>query len=179
MVRDRIVVGLKDKALSEKIQLEADLTLEKPINQARKKELVRKQQCIIGQEGPSASNVDRVKSTRPRPKDKFKTAVKTINKVEDRNQTCRRCGGKSHKRNECPANDSICNSCKRKGHWKKCCKTKTVPEIQSNEYDKELFFGGIHIDQLDSVKQSPWKADIQVNDQCCGHTTEIMVNIKD
>ena len=40
MVRDRIVVGLKDKTLSEKLQLEADLTLEKATNQARQKELV-------------------------------------------------------------------------------------------------------------------------------------------
>ena len=61
MVRDRIVVGLKNKTLSEKLQLEADLTLEKAINQARQKELVRQQQGIIRQEGPSASNVDRVK----------------------------------------------------------------------------------------------------------------------
>ena len=40
-----------------------------------------------------------------------------------------------------------------------------MPEIQSNQDDKEFFFGEIHIDQLDSVSQSPWKADIQVNDQ--------------
>ena len=40
MVRDCIVVGLKDKTLSEKLQLEADRTLEKAINQARQKELV-------------------------------------------------------------------------------------------------------------------------------------------
>ena len=52
MVRDRIVVGLKDKTLSEKLQLEAELTLEKAINQARQKELVRQQQDIIRQEGP-------------------------------------------------------------------------------------------------------------------------------
>ena len=106
-----------------------------------------------------------MKSTRPRPKDKFKTPFKTSSKVEDRNQTFGRCGGKPHKKNECPAKDSICNSCKRKGHWKKCCKTKTVSEIQSNQDDKVFFFGEIHIDQLDSVSQSPWKADIQVNDQ--------------
>ena len=78
MVRDRIVVGLKDKTLSEKLQLEADLTLEKAINQARQKELVRQQQGIIRQEGPGASNVDRVKSTRPRPKGKFKTSFKSL-----------------------------------------------------------------------------------------------------
>ena len=32
MIRDRIVVGLRDKALSEKLQLESDLALEKAVN---------------------------------------------------------------------------------------------------------------------------------------------------
>ena len=61
MVRDCIVVALKDKTLSEELQLEADLTSEKAINQVRQKELVRQLQGIIRQEGPSTSNVDRVK----------------------------------------------------------------------------------------------------------------------
>ena len=38
MVQDRIVVGLRDVHLSEKMQLEADLTLEKAITQARQAE---------------------------------------------------------------------------------------------------------------------------------------------
>ena len=42
---------------------------------------------------------------------------------------------------------------------------KTVSEIQSDQDNKEFFFGEIHVDQLDSVSQSPWKADIQVNDK--------------
>ncbi|CAB3984465.1 Hypothetical predicted protein [Paramuricea clavata] len=42
LIRDRIVVGIRDKALSEKLQLEADLTLEKAVNFARQKETVRK-----------------------------------------------------------------------------------------------------------------------------------------
>ena len=32
LIRDRIVVGIRDKALSERLQLEADLTLEKAVN---------------------------------------------------------------------------------------------------------------------------------------------------
>ena len=47
MIRDRIVVGLRDRKLSERLQLEADLTLEKAITMARQSESVRKQQSII------------------------------------------------------------------------------------------------------------------------------------
>ena len=47
LIRDRIVVGIRDKALSERLQLEADLTLEKAVNPIRQKEVVRKQQSLM------------------------------------------------------------------------------------------------------------------------------------
>ena len=47
MIRDRIVVGLRDRKLSERLQLEADLTLEKAMTMARQSESVRKQQSVI------------------------------------------------------------------------------------------------------------------------------------
>ena len=49
LIRDRIVVGLADKNLSETLQLEADLTLEKAKTQARQKELIDQQQEILRQ----------------------------------------------------------------------------------------------------------------------------------
>ena len=125
MVRDRIVVGLKDETLSEKLQLEADLTLEKEVNQTRQKELVQQQQGTIREEGPSASNVDRVKSARPRPKINSKLVVKL--KIETRHVDV---AVVNHIK-EMTAQQKIpfCSSCKRKGHCKKCCKTTTVSEI--------------------------------------------------
>ena len=164
MVRDRIVVGLKDKSLSEKLQLEAELTLENAINQARQRELVRQQQGIIRQEGLNASTVDKIKSFRHKPAYKHTKPTQNTN-VKSQSQKCGRCGGSLHKRKECPATQSICNRCKRKGHWEKCCKTKSVAEIQRSEDSQEFFTGEIHIDKLESDTQSPWKADIEVNGQ--------------
>ena len=43
IIRDRIVIGLKDKSLSKKLQLEAELKLENASNQARQRELVKQQ----------------------------------------------------------------------------------------------------------------------------------------
>ena len=40
-IRDRIVVGLRDKKLSEKLQLDSKLTLEKAVTQARQSETVK------------------------------------------------------------------------------------------------------------------------------------------
>lgn len=47
MIQDRIVVGVKDATLSEKMQLESTLTLEKEIKMARESESVNKQQDVI------------------------------------------------------------------------------------------------------------------------------------
>ena len=46
LIRDRIVVGLKGKKLSEKLQLDSKLTLEKAVTQARQSEPIKKQQDI-------------------------------------------------------------------------------------------------------------------------------------
>jgi hypothetical protein len=42
MIRDRIVVGIKDANLSVKMQLDPDLTLKKATDMARQSESVRK-----------------------------------------------------------------------------------------------------------------------------------------
>ena len=47
MICDRIVVGLLDTALSEKLQLDPDLTLEKAMTSACQREMVRKQQPVL------------------------------------------------------------------------------------------------------------------------------------
>lgn len=47
LIRDRLVVGLTDKWLSERMQLDSDLTLEKAITMARKSEEVKRQQSSL------------------------------------------------------------------------------------------------------------------------------------
>ena len=47
MIRDRIVVGLRDARLSEKLQLDPELTLEKAVTQVRQAEAVKQQQLLV------------------------------------------------------------------------------------------------------------------------------------
>ena len=47
MIRDRIVVGLLDDGLSEKMQLDPNLTLEKAVPMARQSKPVHKQQGVV------------------------------------------------------------------------------------------------------------------------------------
>ena len=67
MIRNRILVGLADQKLSEKFQLDADLTLEKAIKRVRQSESVRSQQSIVrGQDDASQpAEVDGVHKSKP------------------------------------------------------------------------------------------------------------------
>ena len=47
MIRDYLVVGLRDAKLSKKLQLDPDLTLEIALTKARQHEAVHKQQAFL------------------------------------------------------------------------------------------------------------------------------------
>lgn len=47
LIRDRIVVGLADTKLSERMQMEKDLNLEKAINMARQSEEIKRQDSFF------------------------------------------------------------------------------------------------------------------------------------
>lgn len=47
LIRERIVVGLKDKKLPEQLQLDSKLTLEEAITKSRQSETVKKQQSFL------------------------------------------------------------------------------------------------------------------------------------
>lgn len=58
MIRDKIVVVLNDHKLSERLQLDPDLTLEKATNMARQSEVAKDEQTKL--HASSDTNVDRL-----------------------------------------------------------------------------------------------------------------------
>ena len=61
LIWDRIVVGLRDAKISEKLQLDPALTLEKAVTQARQKEAVHEQKSIVRSYVLSENKIDSVK----------------------------------------------------------------------------------------------------------------------
>ena len=64
LIRDRIVVGLRDSMLSEKLQLDSNLTLETAITAACQREQVRKQQQVIKAD-ETPLNIDAIATKKP------------------------------------------------------------------------------------------------------------------
>ncbi|PFX14801.1 Retrovirus-related Pol polyprotein from transposon 17.6 [Stylophora pistillata] len=53
---------------------------------------------------------------------------------ETKRQSCFCCGAKpAHPRSQCPAKDVTCHKCGKKGHYKKCCKSKTGKQSTTGE----------------------------------------------
>ena len=102
MIRDRIVVGLRDTALSEKLQLDSKLTLEKAFTKARQAETVRQQQAVVqGDKRKPEVPIGAVhhgKGGRPK--------VATTQRRNPSQPMCYRCGHTpAHDRQQCPAKD--------------------------------------------------------------------------
>ena len=126
MNRDRLVVGLRDSKLSEKLQLDANLTLESAVSQARQNEAVKKQQTTIRASGERMTEMDAVKSSSLKNwKQKHKFPNAQPNNVNRKG--CMRCGKKgNHSRDQCPAKEAECHKCKKRGHYAKCCLSKST-----------------------------------------------------
>ena len=125
MILDRIVVGLRDAKLSEKLQLDPELTLPKAVNQARQSEAVKKQQTLMRndfKESTGTNNeVDAVKTEKFRKDDSSRSPDETPNSNKPPTRPppnrCYRCGkSPGHVRQNCPAKAAICHKCSKKGH---------------------------------------------------------------
>lgn len=170
MVRDRLVVGLRDKKLSEQLQLDSELTLERAETRARQSEQVKKQQDLLKSNFKAeTTDVDSVQT-----KHKFdiskgrqqKMQVRTYDKssyqTQPGNQTrCVWCGRTpAHIKNQCPARDLACNQCQKKGHYAKVCRSGVLNEVNTAESDEEgiAFLGTVSSDG------EPWLINLDVNE---------------
>lgn len=161
MIRDRIVVGIRDGRLAEKLQLDSGLMLEKAVTGARQSEAVKKQQSTVreGNAGqPAGAGVSEVR----RQKQRYRPKHEDQAKPSATGPSCPRCGKSPlHPKLKCPAREATCSNCRKKGHYQSVCRSKKLPwpaKVRSvrNEDDDEdeeddVFMGTIQ-SNVDSTK---------------------------
>ena len=160
MIRDRIVVGIRDAQLSEKLQLDRQLTLEKAITQVRQQEAVKHQQTALrGSMDGSLAAVQKDKQPLSR-KGKQPTRNKRSSQPPHINREttrCPWCGKPKHDRQHCPAKEAVCRKCKKRGHYQKVC--RSVAQVASvQESGTEAFLGAVTNNSDDQ-----WNITLQLN----------------
>ena len=158
MLRDRLVVRIRDQSLSEKLQMDSDLTLEKAKKQIGQREAVHEQQQELkGDEPSSADAVQR--GGRRYYKRQRQSGVRNAPRKIPSVKKCMRCGKESHPREQCPAKDAECHRCKRKGHYEAVCRSKTVAGAMSADAMDVAFLDNVSPGKQETI----WLATIQLN----------------
>ncbi|KAL5510819.1 hypothetical protein EMCRGX_G006423 [Ephydatia muelleri] len=163
MIRDRLVVGIRDLALSERLQLNPDLTLEKAKTMIRQREAVHTQQQVL-KEAESGSSFKGENSSMDFLRGqgtKTKPAGVSSAKPKQTPKQCVKCGKGQHPWYTCPAKESVCHKCKRRGHYGSQCLSKTVAELQPDESNLDSAF----LDTLTQNSPETWRVKLKLANQ--------------
>ena len=147
LIRDRVVIGIRDPRVSERMQLAADLKISKALEMARQAETQAKEGKRIREEltNLQLAEVNRIANRK-------KEYTSTDARRAREGGRCGRCGLPKHTEGQkCPAISSRCRRCGRTGHWERACKTRPtskvdrVEEREDEEEDEEeaAFIGAI------------------------------------
>ena len=117
MIRDKIVVGIRDAALSLKLQLMEKLTLDQALTKVREAEAIKSQQPLLRSDtkdtkSGTTANMSAVHKRGPRDKGgahKPPSNFKPVCFRYDRSP--------QHDRQHCPAKDVVCHKCSKRGHF--------------------------------------------------------------
>ena len=187
MVRDRIVIGIRNTKIREKlISAGGDLTLVKAEEIAKLHELSTAQAKSMSQEDSQVNAVKYSGGTTRKsahantgtnkqsnfghahasqgPKSRYDGKKK---KLKDKQfDKCSRCGSRHGQNSACPANGQKCLKCGKLNHFKKMCRTKHVHTIDedsdSSDEEQTLFLGCLDTNAVDNR----WSQSILIDKHC-------------
>ena len=129
MIRNRIVVRLRDATLSEKLQLDSDLNLDKAVKSARESASNKQQQTLLRNDFQEECVGDTVEkqtdwrhgNSKKKPR---RDTPQTLPK------TSLRCGiSPEHSRQQCPAREEQCYKCGKRGHFQIMCRSQVSRNV--------------------------------------------------
>eukprot|EP00731_Ephydatia_muelleri_P010502 Em0005g1088a len=92
----------------------------------------------------------------------------TFTKPKQTPRQCTKCGKGPHPWYLCPAKDSVCHKCKRKGHFSSQCLSKTVAEVEPDESYVDTAF----LDTLSQNSSETWRVKLRL----CGQMLEFKID---
>ena len=170
-IRDRLVLGLVDSEISEKLQLEDNLTLDKAISIAKRDDSVKKQL----KEQRHVDAVRKDKGGRGQQKERHsnsgganpgKGGKPKVRHQKTGQSLCNFCGYE-HPPRQCPAYGKRCKFCEGRHHFERVCnKKKKENSARQNEvqvsYQSSDSDDVAYLMSVDSDKE-PWRQDLIVD----------------
>ena len=179
LIRDQVVVGVREEGLRQKLLEDKQLTLDKCMSIGRAYESSKQQLQSMSSEGDSSQvqrllkkkNASNMKSTFS---PTFSPSQRGKRQQQNSSRKCSRCGKyPSHNRHECPAKGEICRKCNKEGHFAAMCRTKSDVRFLEDED------GNI----LGTVTEKPavcgavdWHADVQVTTKTHSHSVSFRID---
>lgn len=129
LLKDLIIIGIRDKKLRERFLRENEINLEAVLRNGRASEASKKQSTELNKINNETANAEihHINERRSTPTGQHRQLG---NRNRQQNQQkevifkCKFCSG-THQRGSCPAFEKTCNKCNKKGHYSKCCKSKS------------------------------------------------------
>ena len=192
-IHDKLVIGLLDKELSEKLQLQSDLKLETAITMPRQSEMAKTQiKSQSSHELDEARGSSKCSQYTPQKRPGLKWNKKPghsqphagSSQGSNLSSQCGRCN-RRHGSAKCPAIGQRCRKCNRLDHFEVCCRTKpskfkTVQEVELSNtenfseesgacsYDPSFFMGSIEVEDSEPV----WNTNTEI----CGSVVTFKID---
>lgn len=180
LLRDKIVYGIRNDSVREKLLAEEDLTLEKAIQICKISEQASKQLEEFKNPKPEVDRVDRVNSKKNLEKCKQSgSARNNRGGFKNENFDCQRCG-KKHGVKSCPAYNKRCRKCHKVGHFFNFCKSKNINVVDdlenknfkrnssddcSNESESKLYLDAIHLNCKVYSVEDDWCETVKIGNK--------------
>ena len=158
LIRDRLVSGILNDQVHEKLLSKTDLTLNKAIKLLKTSEATHFQAQDMTV--PRGSTVQAINTHLQRKPEKGKRQL--AGNFDSSQKPCRYCGRRHAFRKEaCPAFDKQCLICRKKGHFSRQCRLSKAHYVEDeNSDDEEVFF----IHAVRSPASQPSLVTCTVND---------------
>lgn len=177
LIRDRLVLGIKDQGTRKLLLQKKKLTLAQAVEICRSAEATTRQLRDIG-EDPTIHAMRPTKFRQERKSSKMNNKASgasskvtdTSKQVKDKTVLCKFCG-RTHamSRGECPAYGKTCNVCKKRNHFANCCNKK--PQVRMVGQDESDDTETESVDAVESVNavshQKGIYAEMLIEDTPC------------
>ena len=161
MIRDKIVFGVHDTRIKERLLREADLTLARALDVCRAAETSKHQMDAMGTAHAQIHAVHTQKHARTTRKPMIKPPANS-----KRESTCQYCG-QTHAPRQCPAFGKVCKKCSGMNHFAVVCRGggnrkpggRPVHSVESDD-TSGLFIGTVFVG---GINCNEWQTTLRLN----------------